>query len=87
MLTTFCWRGYNAKLLSIKKYMARTTNIWLLVIYYDVDKTQFYKKIECDTLLEIAYLLNKKIYDVSNVYHKITKPKGIFLHISIYKTL
>ena len=60
--------------------MARTTNIWLLVIYYD-------DKIECETPLEIAYLLDKKIYDVSNVYHRITKPKGIFKKISIYKTL
>lgn len=67
--------------------MARTTNLWLLVIYYDTEKKEFYKKIECDTLEEIAYLLNKKIYDVSNVYHKITKPKGIFNYISIYKTL
>lgn len=67
--------------------MARTTNIWLLVIYYDENKNDYYKKIECDTLEEIAYLLNKKIYDVSNVYHKITKPKGIFKKISIYKTL
>ena len=67
--------------------MARTTNIWLLVIYYDEKKEDFYKKIECETLLEIAYLLDKKIYDVSNVYHKITKPKGIFKKISIYKTL
>ena len=67
--------------------MARTTNIWLLVIYYDDEKNEYYKKIECDTLEQIAYLLNKKIYDVSNVYHKITKPKGIFKKISIYKTL
>jgi len=67
--------------------MARTTNIWLIVIYYDEEKKQFYKKLELETLEEIAYLLDKKIYDVSNVYHKITKPKGIFKKISIYKTL
>jgi len=67
--------------------MARTTNLWLLVIYYDDDKKDYYKKIECDTLQEIAYILDKKIYDVSNVYHKITKPKGVFKKISIYKTL
>ena len=67
--------------------MARTTNIWLLVIYYDDLKKEFYKKLECETLEEIAYLLDKKIYDVSNVYHHITKPKGIFKKISIYKTL
>ena len=31
--------------------------------------------------------IRKKEYDVSNVYHKITKPKGVFKKISIYKTL
>lgn len=67
--------------------MARTTNLWLLVIYYDDEKNDFYKKIECDTLLQIAYILDKKIYEVSNVFHKITKPKGVFKKISIYKTL
>ena len=67
--------------------MARTTNLWLIVIYYDDNKNDYYKKIECDTLREVSYLLNCNIYDVSNFYHKITKAKGIFKKLSIYKTL
>lgn len=67
--------------------MARTNNLWVLIIYKDAEKKEYYKSIDCETLGHIAYLLNKKIYDVSNVYHKITKPSGIFNYLTIYKTL
>jgi len=67
--------------------MARTNNLWVLVIYKDKEKTDYFKTINCNTLNEIAYLLNKNLYDVSNVYHKITKPSGIFEYITIYKTI
>ena len=67
--------------------MARTNNIWVVVIYKDNDKKDYFKTINCDTLNEIAYLLNRKVYDVSNVFHKITKPNGVFKYISIYKTI
>jgi len=67
--------------------MARTNNIWVVVIYKDNDKKEYFKTINCDTLNEIAYLLNRKVYDVSNVFHKITKPNGVFKYISIYKTI
>jgi len=66
--------------------MARTNNIWVVVIYKDKDKKDYFKTIKCETLNEIAYLLDRKVYDVSNVFHKITKPNGIFNYISIYKT-
>lgn len=66
--------------------MARTNNIWVVVIYKDKDKKDYFKTINCDTLNEIAYYLDRKVYDVSNVFHKITKPNGIFDYISIYKT-
>lgn len=67
--------------------MARTSNIWIVIIYKDKDKSDYYKTINCDTLNEIAYLLNRKVYDVSNVFHKITKPNGIFEYLTIYKTI
>lgn len=67
--------------------MARTSNIWIVIIYKDKDKCDYYKTINCDTLNEIAYLLNRKVYDVSNVFHKITKPNGIFEYLTIYKTI
>jgi hypothetical protein len=66
--------------------MARTNNIWVVIIYKDKDKKEYFKTINCDTLNEIAYLLDRKVYDVSNVFHQITKPNGIFDYISIYKT-
>jgi hypothetical protein len=66
--------------------MARTNNIWIVIIYKDKDKNDYFKTINCDTLNEIAYLLDRKVYDVSNVFHKITKPNGIFEYITIYKT-
>ena len=66
--------------------MARTNNIWVVIIYKDKDKKEYFKTINCDTLNEIAYLLDRKVYDVSNVFHKITKPNGIFEYITIYKT-
>ena len=67
--------------------MARTNNIWVVIIYKDKDKKQYYKTINCDTLNQIAYLINKNVYDVSNVFHKITKPNGIFEYLTIYKTI
>jgi len=67
--------------------MARTNNIWVIVIYKDVKKNEYFKTINCETLNEIAYLLNKNVYDVSNVFHKITKPNGVFKYLTIYKTI
>jgi len=66
--------------------MARTNSIWLLVIYKDLDKKIYYKTLSCSTLKEIAYITNTNIYDVSNFYHQITKPKGIFNYLEIFKT-
>lgn len=67
--------------------MARTNNLWVVIIYKDSDKKEYYKTINCETLNQIAYLVNKKVYDVSNIYHKITKPTGVFNYLTIYKTL
>lgn len=67
--------------------MARTNNLWVVIIYKDKEKTDYYKTINCYTLNQIAYLLDKKVYDVSNVFHKITKPSGIFEYLTIYKTI
>jgi len=65
--------------------MARTNSLWIVQIFYD--KENFFKNIECNTLKEVAYITNSNIYDVSNFYHKITKPKGIYEYINIYKTI
>jgi|TARA_R110002050_G_scaffold32181_2_gene82963 hypothetical protein len=67
--------------------MGRTNSLWIVQIYYDKEKINFFKNIECHTLKEVAYITNSNIYDVSNYYHKITKPKGIYEYLIIYKTI
>ena len=65
--------------------MARTNNRWILEIYLDKSKTTIINILIFNNLREIAYCLNKNIYDVSNFYHNITKPKNMFLFINLYK--
>ena len=67
--------------------MARTNSLWIIQLYYDKGKKNFYKNVECSTLKEVAYLTGTQIYDVSNFYHRITKPKDIFEYLTIYKTI
>jgi hypothetical protein len=65
--------------------MGRTNNMWKLDLYYDKDKKEFIKTLNTSTLRELAYLFNCEVYDISNFYHQITKPKGIFEYIILSK--
>ncbi len=65
--------------------MGRTNNLWILNLYYDTKKENFIKTIELSTLRDLAYIIGCELYDVSNFYHKITKPKGIFNYLTITK--
>ena len=65
--------------------MGRTNNLWILNLYYDKNKKEFIKTIELNTLRDLAYVIGVELYDVSNFYHKITKPKGVFEYITITK--
>jgi len=65
--------------------MGRTNNLWILNLYYDKNKKEFIKTIELNTLRDLAYVIGVELYDVSNFFHKITKPKGIFEYITITK--
>jgi hypothetical protein len=66
--------------------MARTNSIWVLAIHNDILKKDLFKVLEFNSLREMAYCLNCEIYDVSNFYHKISKPKGQFRFITIFKS-
>ena len=66
--------------------MARTNSIWILTIYLDKNKKDLFKALEFNNLREIAYCLDKEIYDISNFYHKITKPKEVFEYLNLYKS-
>ncbi len=65
--------------------MGRTNNLWILNLYYDKNKKDYIKTIELNTLRDLAYVIGVELYDVSNFFHKITKPKGIFEYITITK--
>ena len=67
--------------------MGRTNSIWLVAIFYDKAHQDLFRMIEFHSLREIAYCLDANIYDISNLYHKISKPKGKFVWIEIYKSL
>ena len=66
--------------------MARTNSIWILTIYLDKNKKDLFKALEFNNLREIAYCLDKEIYDISNFYHKITKQKEVFEYLYLYKS-
>ena len=66
--------------------MGRKNTSWIMILFTDTTKQEIFKVLEFNTLKEIAYVMNKKIYDVTNFYHEITKPKKIFTYIHIYQS-
>ena len=65
--------------------MARTTTLWIVNVFLDPEHKHLFKTLEFSTLKHIAYCLNLQVYQVSNFYHKISKPAGIFKFLYIYK--
>ena len=58
---------------------------WIIHLYLDELKSELFKIMVFATLGDIAYCLDKQLYKVSNFYHRIKKPQGIFKYISIDK--
>ena len=58
---------------------------WRVFLYTDIDKKDLFKILNFERLEDIAYCLDKKIYEITNFYHKIKKPSGIFNFINLYK--
>jgi len=58
---------------------------WIIHLYLDELKSELFKIMVFATLGDIAYCLDKQLYEVSNFYHQIKKPQGIFKYISIDK--
>lgn len=57
--------------------------IWYLILFNNEQKTEIFKVITCNTIKEIAYLLDMKPSRVSNFYHKLIKSKGALKYIGI----
>ena len=58
---------------------------WIIHLYLDELKSELFKIMVFVTLGDIAYCLDTQLYEVSNFYHQIKKPQGIFKYISIDK--
>ena len=57
--------------------------MWILHLYLDSDKKQLFKIFKFHRLKNIAYCLNKEVFQITNFYHGIKKPDGIFKYITI----
>ena len=59
--------------------------MWLLLIYYDKDKTKILKTIEVETIKNISYLLDLKQSDISNFYHGLIYSRGLLDYCHLFK--
>ena len=67
--------------------MGRTSTLWIVNVFLETEQIHLFKTLEFHTLKDIAYCLDTEVYQVSNFYHKITKPSGVFKFLYIYKAL
>tara|TARA_R110000737_G_scaffold188856_1_gene210970 strand:+ start:306 stop:506 length:201 start_codon:yes stop_codon:yes gene_type:complete len=59
--------------------------MWLLIIYYDKEKTKILKNIEISTIKNISFLLNIKQSEISNFYHGLIYSRGLLDYCHIFK--
>ena len=57
--------------------------MWLLHLYLDIEHQNLFKILKFKRLLDVAYCLNKEVYQITNFYHEIKKPDGIFKYITL----
>lgn len=61
--------------------------VWYLTLFYDLEKTEVFKTIKCDTIKEIGYLLDMNPQVISNYYHKQIKARGNLKYCNITQNL
>ena len=59
---------------------------WKVFLFLDIEKSELFKVMTLQTQRDIAYVLDKSVCEVTNFYHNIKKPCGIFKYIIIVKT-
>ena len=57
--------------------------MWLLHLYLDYGHQNLFKIFKFKRLVDVAYCLNKEVYQITNFYHEIKKPDGIFKYITL----
>lgn len=61
--------------------------VWYLTLFYDKEKTEIFKVIECSTIKEMAYYLGISPQVISNYYHKQIKARDVLLYCNITQNL
>jgi hypothetical protein len=57
--------------------------MWIIHLYLDFEHHTLFKILKFRRLLDVAYCLNKEVYQITNFYHNIKKPDGIFKYITL----
>ncbi len=57
--------------------------IWYLTLFTDIEKTNPFKVLKCNTINDIAYLLDMPSQTISNYYHKQIKARGVLKYCNI----
>jgi hypothetical protein len=49
---------------------------WYLFLFTDESKTELFKILKCNSIKDVAYILDLKPQIVSNFYHKLINSRG-----------
>jgi hypothetical protein len=58
---------------------------WILILFTDESKKEIFKILECNTIKEVAYLLDLKPQVVSNYYHNLINERGKLKYCFLYQ--
>ena len=61
--------------------------VWYLILFTNIEKTEVFKIIPCNTIKEMSYYLDMSPSVISNYYHKQIKARGVLHYCNITQNL
>jgi hypothetical protein len=61
--------------------------VWYLILFTNIEKTEVFKIIPCNTIKEMSYYLDITPSVISNYYHKQIKARGVLKYCNITQNL
>ena len=61
--------------------------VWYLILFTNIEKTEVFKIIPCNTIKEMSYYLDISPSIISNYYHKQIKARGVLQYCNITQNL
>ena len=61
--------------------------VWFLILFTNIEKTEVFKIIPCNTIKEMSYYLDITPSIISNYYHKQIKARGVLKYCNITQNL